>query len=198
MHIYKFYARNVCKFYRRNIPPPPLSMIYNLFSPTSNHSLLFKQHTISDSSKRVTSTWPYTRIRSKREVFHWREGGGGRRWRTAAMIIITGHWGCARVEGCIVSGRGHRWQAPRFQRGAPRPTLQPDRYFPVPQKPHGERRRENRYLLVTTHTYNHPLRASVLERLSTRICSFLTRPNSVICLMIEFRDALRARKVMTP
>lgn len=109
------------------------SMIYSLFSPTLNHSLLFVVvRNELGFSKRVTSTWLYTRIRSKREVFHWRESGGGWRWRTAAMIIITGHWGCARVEGCIVSGRGHRWQAPRFQRGAPRPTLQLDRYFPVP------------------------------------------------------------------
>lgn len=37
--------------------------------------------------------------------------------RSGTMIIITGHWGCVRVEGCIASRRGHRWQAPRFQRG---------------------------------------------------------------------------------
>lgn len=59
-------------------------------------------------------------------------GGGGGTWnmerwkdevvdgrgiKSGRMIIITGHWGCARVEGCIVSRRGQRWQAPRFQRG---------------------------------------------------------------------------------
>lgn len=37
-------------------------------------------------------------------------GGEDARWWLGAgtMIIITGHWGCARVEGCIVSRRGHR------------------------------------------------------------------------------------------
>lgn len=115
-HIYKFYTRNICTPTKYSPLNDLQSILPNILS---NYSLLFTQYTISDSSKRVTSTWPYTRIRSKREVFHWRESGGGWRWRTAAMIIITGHWGCARVEGCIVSGRGHRWQAPRFQRGRP-------------------------------------------------------------------------------
>lgn len=124
MHIYKFYARNICTSAKYSQWSTVYSSQHWTIPSCLRNELGF--------SKRVTSTWLYTRIRSKREVFHWRESGGGWRWRTAAMIIITGHWGCARVEGCIVSGRGHRWQAPRFQRGAPRPTLQLDRYFPVP------------------------------------------------------------------